>query len=147
MHRMFLLGSLVLALNVPANAGQVYKWVDAHGVTHFSAQPPPGQEAITLKMPASPSFLDAPQEPQTAPTFEDIANPEQAALNEQARREAAQKEAERKAYCTQVRTSLAQLQTTARIRMEIDGELRYLKDEEKQAQIAEAQKQIAEHCD
>lgn len=35
---------LVLALALPFYAqAQVYKWVDDNGVTHFGAQPPPGE--------------------------------------------------------------------------------------------------------
>ncbi|WP_165676029.1 DUF4124 domain-containing protein, partial [Metapseudomonas otitidis] len=47
MHRMIFAG-LVLALSTSAMAGQVYKWVDAQGVTHFGAQPPQGQDSTQV---------------------------------------------------------------------------------------------------
>ena len=43
MRFMFLAGGLVMALCGNVMAAQVYKWVDAQGVTHFGAQPPQGQ--------------------------------------------------------------------------------------------------------
>ncbi|MGQ9984540.1 DUF4124 domain-containing protein, partial [Pseudomonas aeruginosa] len=41
MRRMILPASLLLALSSFAMAAPIYKWVDAEGVTHFGAQPPP----------------------------------------------------------------------------------------------------------
>lgn len=35
---------LAFAIAVPAHA-QIYKWVDAKGVTHYSDKPPPGKQA------------------------------------------------------------------------------------------------------
>ena len=48
MRRMIITRSLLLAMRATAMASQVYKWVDAQGVTHFSAQPPQGQEATSI---------------------------------------------------------------------------------------------------
>ena len=46
---------LLLGLGPECMAGQIYKWVDAQGVTHFGAQPPQGQEAtIVVKRPPRP---------------------------------------------------------------------------------------------
>ncbi len=48
MRRMMITSSLLLAMSATAMASQVYKWVDAQGVTHFSAQPPQGQDADSI---------------------------------------------------------------------------------------------------
>jgi hypothetical protein len=56
------------------------------------------------------------------------------------------KEAERKKYCEEVRTNLAQLQNNPRLRMEVEGEVRRLSEEERQARIAETQKSITDNC-
>ena len=48
MRRLILTGSLLLALSTTAMAGQVYKWVDAQGNTHFGSQPPEGQQATSI---------------------------------------------------------------------------------------------------
>lgn len=146
MRRMIITSSLLLAISATAMAGQVYKWVDAQGVTHFSAQPPQGQEATTINT-ALPAPKPAPAEAtETAPTFESIANPEQAAIDAKVKQDVATKEAERKKYCEEVRTNLAQLQNNPRLRMEVEGEVRRLSEDERQARIAETQKSITDNC-
>jgi hypothetical protein len=146
MRRMIITSSLLLAMSATAMASQVYKWVDAQGVTHFGAQPPQGQEATSVNT-ATPKPKPAPAEtPKAAPTFESIADPEQAAIDEKVKQDVAAKEVERKKYCEDVRTNLSQLENNPRVRMEVEGELRRLSEEERQKRIAEAQKAIAENC-
>lgn len=41
MRSLIVAGSLLFALSGSVMAGQIYKWVDAQGVTHFGAQPLP----------------------------------------------------------------------------------------------------------
>ncbi|WP_439886286.1 DUF4124 domain-containing protein [Pseudomonas sp. MBLB4123] len=143
MRRTLLLSSLLLALSAPAMAGQVYKWVDAQGVTHFGAQPPQGAQATSINTATPPP---KPAEPQPAPTFKNIADPEQAAIDKKVKQEVAAKEAERKQYCDSMRNSLAQLQNNPRVRIEEDGEVRRLSEEERQERIGAAQKSIADNC-
>ena len=58
---------LVVALTVTAPVhGQIYKWVDAKGVTHYSDKPPAGQQAKTQiveerlsVIPSDPALLAA----------------------------------------------------------------------------------------
>ena len=146
MRRMMITSSLLLAMSATAMASQVYKWVDAQGVTHFSAQPPQGQDATSINTATPPPKPAVAEEKKAAPTFESIADPEQAAIDEKVKQEVAAKEVERKKYCEDVRTNLAQLQNNPRLRMEVDGELRRLSEEERQSRISEAQKAIAENC-
>ncbi len=54
MRMIFLTASLLVGLSPMCMAGQVYKWVDAQGVTHFGAQPPEGTEATTVIKSAPP---------------------------------------------------------------------------------------------
>ena len=143
MRRIILTSSLLLALSTTAMASQVYKWVDAQGVTHFGAQPPQGQQATTVNTAAPPP---KPAEQQPAPTFESISDPEQAAINEKVKQEVAAKEAERKKYCESVRTNLAQLENNPRVRVEMEGEVRRLTEEERQQRISEAKQSIADNC-
>ncbi|MGB4073685.1 DUF4124 domain-containing protein [Pseudomonas sp.] len=146
MRRMIITSSLLLAMSATAMASQVYKWVDAQGVTHFGAQPPQGQQATSVNT-ATPPPKPAPTEaPKAAPTFESIADPEQAAIDEKVKQEVAAKETERKKYCEDVRTNLSQLENNPRLRTEVDGEVRRLSEEERQSRIAEAQKAIADNC-
>jgi hypothetical protein len=140
---MILTSSLLLVLSASAMASQVYKWVDAQGVTHFGAQPPQGQQATTINTAAPPPKI---AEPATAPSFESIADPEQAAIDEKVKREIATQEAERKKYCQSVRTNLAQLENNPRVRVEVNGEVRRLNEEERQQRISEAKQAIGENC-
>lgn len=145
MRRIILTSSLLLALSATAMASQVYKWVDAQGVTHFGSQPPQDQSATSINTSAAPPKATE-QEPEPAPTFESIADPEQAAFDKKAKEEVAAKEAERKKYCENVRTNLAQLENNPRIRVEENGEVRRLSEEERQQRIADAKAAIAENC-
>ncbi|MDR7025788.1 MAG: DUF4124 domain-containing protein [Pseudomonadales bacterium] len=146
MRRMMITSSLLLAMSATAMASQVYKWVDAQGVTHFSAQPPQGQDATSVNTAAPPPKPAVAEDKKAAPTFESIADPEQAAIDEKVKQDIAAKEVERKKYCEDVRTNLAQLQNNPRVRVDVDGEVRRLSEEERQSRISEAQKAIAENC-
>jgi hypothetical protein len=145
MRRMIITSSLLLAMSATAMASQVYKWVDAQGVTHFSAQPPQGQESTSVNTAAPPPKPEV-EEKKAAPTFDSIADPEQATIDEKVKREVAAKEAQRKKYCADVRGNLSQLENNPRVRIEIDGETRRLSELERQNRITEAQKSITENC-
>ncbi|MCY1295670.1 hypothetical protein D9M68_197940 [compost metagenome] len=150
MHRMILAGSLLLALSTSAMASQVYKWVDAQGVTHFGAQPPEGQQATSVNTsvpkprPSLPR-LDSEQPEPSPPTSTPVGD--QKAIDEKVKADVATQEAERRKYCETVRTNLAQLQNNPRLRAEVDGEMRRLSEEERQSRIKDAEKAISENCD
>ncbi|WP_148051299.1 DUF4124 domain-containing protein, partial [Pseudomonas brassicacearum] len=42
MRTLFFTAGLLIALSPLCMAAQIYKWVDAQGVTHFDALPPQG---------------------------------------------------------------------------------------------------------
>ncbi|WP_415844231.1 DUF4124 domain-containing protein [Stutzerimonas zhaodongensis] len=135
-------GSLLLALSSAVMAGQVYKWVDAQGVTHFGAQPPQGQAAQALNTATPPPKpLEAAQvEPATT------GDTEQRVIDQKVKKQVAEQEAERQRYCTTLRTNLAQLQNNPRVRVEEDGEMRRLNEEERQERISDTQKKIGDTC-
>ncbi|MDP2245393.1 DUF4124 domain-containing protein [Pseudomonas sp.] len=143
MRRMILTSSLLLALSASAMAGQVYKWVDAQGGTHFSGQPPQGQQATTINTATPPPKA---AETEAAAPFESAADPQQAAIDEKVKREVAIQEAERKKYCQSMRTNLAQLENNPRVRVEVDGEVRRLSEEQRQQRISEAKQAIVKNC-
>ncbi|MGP0174352.1 DUF4124 domain-containing protein [Pseudomonas sp. NCHU5208] len=141
MRLMILTGSLLLALSTSTLASQVYKWVDDKGVTHFGAQPPQGQEATTINTANPPPHSVAPAEP--APEVDK----QQQAIDEKVKDQVAKQEAERKKYCENARTNLAQLENNPRVRIEgDDGELRRIGEDERQESIAELKKSIDENC-
>ena len=143
MRRMILACSVLLALGTTANAGQIYKWVDAQGNVHFGSQPPEGQAAAEV----NPN-ISQPQTPMPKPASSvgESADAEQEKLDQQARKEAAENEAERKVYCERIRKDLAQMKANPRVRIEDGGELRRLTEEERQERISKSEASIKENC-
>ncbi|CAH0243242.1 hypothetical protein SRABI70_02776 [Pseudomonas sp. Bi70] len=147
MRRMILTSSLLLALSASAHAGQIYKWVDAQGVTHFGEQPPQGQQSTTVNPSAAPPPATTTEsKPTPPPTFDSIADPEQAAADAKVKKEVAAQEAERKKYCETQRNNLAQLENNPRVRVEEGGEMRRLGEDERQKRIADSKQAIKENC-
>jgi hypothetical protein len=142
MRWMILAATLTLAVgSTPSQAAQIYKWVDAQGVTHFDAQPPAGQSAQeidTQKPVPPPAPSSAPAKPSN--------DQEQQAVDAKVKTNVAAQEAKRKEYCETQRTNLAQLQNNPRVREEVNGEFRRFTEEERQARIAETQKSIDDTC-
>jgi hypothetical protein len=120
-------------------AAQIYKWVDAQGVTHFDAQPPQGQSSTTMQTPSSPP-------PKSAAMPGSGVLGDQKTINDKVKKQVADQQAQLKQFCEQARTNLAQLQNNPRLREEVEGQLRRLDDAQRQERIVEAQKQIAENC-
>lgn len=141
MRWMILATALTLAVGTATGqAAQIYKWVDAQGVTHFDAQPPAGQSAqeIDIQKPVAP--------PTAAPATRPDANQEQQAIDTKVKKQVAADAAKRKAYCDRQRTNLAQLQNNPRVREEVNGEYRRFTEEERQARIAEVKRSIDDTC-
>jgi hypothetical protein len=141
MRLTILAGGLLLALSSGAMASQVYKWVDAQGVTHFGAQPPQGQSAEALNTATPP-----PKPIATEPIDSEANGSKQRNIDQQVKKQVAEQEAERQRYCTTLRTNLAQLQNNPRVRVEEEGEMRRLNEEERQTRIGETKQKIAEIC-
>ncbi|MNG02216.1 hypothetical protein D3C84_852330 [compost metagenome] len=139
MRTHFYIAGLLVAISPLSMAAQIYKWVDAQGVTHFDAQPPQGQPATTIVTPA-PSVGKPP-----APTPGGAIGDQQA-IDKSVKKQVARQQAELKVFCEQARTNLAQLQNNPRLREEVEGELRRLDDAQRQERIDETQKQIAQNC-
>ena len=147
MRRTILLGSLMLALSAPVMAAQVYKWVDAQGVTHFGAQPPADAKsaAVDTKIAQPPSGFPLPAK--AAPTLPPSADDKQKAADEKVRQEVAQQEAERAKYCDTLRTNLAQLKNNPRIRIADDsGDMRKISEEERQQRITQSEQDLQKNC-
>jgi len=137
-----LAGSLLLALSSSVMAGQVYKWVDAQGVTHFGAQPPQGQAAETLN-----TAVAQPKPAAAESTVPDKSGEsKQRDIDRKVKQQVAEQEAERQRYCTTLRTNLAQLQNNPRVRVEEAGGTRRLNEEERQQRIGETKQKIADTC-
>jgi hypothetical protein len=142
MRRMILACSVLLALSTGATAGQIYKWVDGQGNVHFGSQPPEGQEAAAV----NPNIAQPKLNNQNPAPATEAKQSEQDVIDEKVKREVAKQEAERKKFCEATRYNLAQLKNNPRARIEVEGEVRRLSEEERQAQISENEKAISEHC-
>jgi len=140
--RRMILTSLLLTLGTTAMAGQVYTWVDKQGVTHFSEQPPSDQASSTLSTAAPPPRLPAAEKLPPPPS----SDPDQEGIERKVKRDIAIQEAKRREYCETIRTNLAQLENNPRLRAQINGEMRRLTEEERQARIAEAKRAIEGSC-
>ncbi len=125
-------------------AERIYRWVDSQGVTHFSAQPPQGQQADTLRLAVQPPPLQSTASKQgTEPAGER----EQREIERKVKGEIAAQQAQHRQYCTTLRTQLVQLQNNPRVRVEEGGQLRRLGEEERQARIADTSKKLAADCE
>ncbi|MBG6286037.1 MULTISPECIES: DUF4124 domain-containing protein [Pseudomonas] len=149
MRRTIFMGSLLLALAPTVMAAQVYKWVDAQGITHFGAQPPEGANASAVNTStAQPKATSNFPPPVVAkPTLPPSNDEKQKAADEKVRQEVAQQEAERIKQCELERTNLAQLKNNPRVRVDDgNGDVRRITEEERQERIATSEKNIRENC-
>lgn len=148
MRRLLLLAGLLCACAGSADAGQIYKWVDAQGATHFTSQPPLAGASSVVPAAKQPPAAEPTAAPATSPDAAPTGQvPSQADIDARVREDVAKKEKERADYCTTLRTNLSQLRNNPRVRVaEKDGEARRITEEERQAKIAEAEKAIAENC-
>lgn len=147
MQRIILAGTLLLALSSPAMAGKIYKWIDAQGTTHYGEQPPEGRPATSINpvvAPPRPAAAPAPESPESP--AENVMDDEQKAIDEKVKADVAAQSAKIAENCTIFRTNLAQMENNPRVRIEVDGEIRRLGEDERQAKIAEAKKLISENC-
>lgn len=142
MRSLIVAGGLLLALSGSVMAGQIYKWVDAQGVTHFGAQPPAGQTVETMNTVVAPP---KPAAPANTPAQTETGD-EQRDIDRKVKEQVAAQEAERKRYCETLRTNLAQLEHNPRVRVEENGEVRRVSEEERQSRITEAKQKIGENC-
>jgi hypothetical protein len=134
-------------------AAQVYKWVDANGVTNYGPSPPPGVKATPMQVPPAPSASAAAQ---AAGEAERLKADAQRSAAERAR-EAARREADDLAA---QRNAMARLQGCARARVQLDvlsaggpvfrydsrGERVYLPDENRDAVIAHLRGEVRKLC-
>lgn len=138
-----------LALLIPAlaQAQSVYRWTDENGVTHYGDREPTGRAADKVNIRTGQSSGQPAQ--QSSPQEQVRALDEQQAEHTRRANETAAEEARRKqreANCATARSNLQVLRTNARIRIEEDGEQRYLTPEEIDTQTTRFEEIAAENC-
>lgn len=138
-RKILALAICIMAVPGFAMAQSVYKWTDENGVTHFGDRKPTGKqsESVSIRT-GKQSVVDtaSPQEKVQQITDRDTesAQSEKASAVEQA------KQKQRAANCETARSNLAMIKSGGRIRVEENGEQRYLTPEE----IAQKREQFEE---
>lgn len=142
---LLLAGALALPLSVSA---AIYKWTDSDGHVHYSQSPPPdGRPAEEIKPPPDPT--------DTSSALKDLKAQEQKL--DQLRKErlkqrkdkasAEKKAAALKARCDDAHNRLERLQTTVRVfKTDAQGNRVRVPEEERQADLEKARKDIAKYC-
>lgn len=134
------------AVALPAHA-QVYRWVDADGVVHYTDKPPPAHEAEALPIRTEPTDLEA--------TLREQAERERRLeLADQLRADAAEDAAAAAEYearlaksCMQARRRVRTIESEPRQWRVDDAGNRYVyNDAQRAAALAEAQAQVREWC-
>lgn len=127
----------------PSYAGKVYKWTDENGVIHYGDKRPEGAQSETLRVESKSSA------PRTSPqdqlkSLEEKQQKESLAKQEQEKSKKAKEQNQLR--CTQAKENLQTIENNARIRIEENGELRYMTPEEITAKKDDMNKIIAEAC-
>lgn len=144
-RKILTLAVLLVAAPAMSSAASVYKWTDENGVTHFGDRQPTGQQAESVSIRTgkrSESSRPSPQEQVEALESQEAEKAERQQENavEKARRK------QREANCETARSNLSILKRNSRIRVEEDGEQRYLSPEEIDEQREKFEEIAEENC-
>lgn len=134
----------------------IYKWVDDQGNTHYSQQKPANAPVLKMDVnmhaPRDASSYKRPgaNDPEADPENPDDPEAKNKAAEAEKPKEPAETAAQKKqrlAACAQARKSLATMQNSGRVRSkDKDGNISYLSDEQKSAQIKTKRDLIAKRC-
>ena len=147
MNRKTLMLTLLIAVAPGmAMSASVYKWTDENGITHFGDRQPVGANSETVNVRSGTSFGAASR---TSPQKRLGELQEQQQKEADRERETAVEAAHRKqrvANCESARANLEVIDSNARIRIEENGEMRYLAPEEIAEQREKLEEIAAENC-
>jgi len=142
----FIIASAILissSFSISSYAGKVYKWTDENGVIHYGDKRPGGTQTETLRVEShSSSARTSPQDQLKA--LEEQQERASMAENELKKEDQAQKQTQER--CEQAKSNLLTIENNARIRIEKNGELRYMTPKEITAKKDEMSKIIEEAC-
>lgn len=131
-----------------AMSASVYKWTDENGITHFGDRQPAGSNSETVNVRSGTSSAASNNRPSPQERLGE--------LEEQKRKEAerekdsaveAARRKQREANCETARSNLKVIQNNARIRIEENGEMRYLTPEEIDEQRKKLEEIAAKSCE
>ena len=141
--------ALCMCLAQPA-AAQIYKWVDANGVTHYGERPQAGGKSKEVELrgnaPAQPGSASPPAAGSDLKERElDFRKRKVARDEEEAR--TAQAKAQRDEYCRRERARMADLHDTGRLFMrDAQGERVFLSDAQRDAAVARRDAEFKKQC-
>jgi hypothetical protein len=149
MDKIKLLFGLLLFILAPISQGEsIYKWVDEHGVTHYSAANPNDKKAQQLKTQPPPPAAESGGAQPSLKNWQ--ANESLKNFKEKrAREEAAdtQQRAERDKRCTIAKQRLGVLQQQIRLyRTNNKGEKEYWEEDERNAETKRVQEEVNNNC-
>lgn len=154
----YCLALLTLALAAStAEAAKFYKWTDADGVTHYSADPPAegagkaseirvkSRHAADTPAAATPAAGAAPG---AAASGQDKADAGKDKKKEEAPKATGKEPAQYAEKCKQLRQDLQTIQDHERIKTrDANGEVKVLSDDEKNARLDATQREIKAYCE
>ncbi len=139
---------LSVACVLPAQAEEIYTWVDAQGVVHYGATPPPGQKVERENIRYNRSDPAVAEAARKRWDDEETQRREQAGEAERNGAEQGAQQAERRRACADTREIIRRLETApaARYRRE-DGSFMNYSPDEIASRMAEARAREQEYCD
>ncbi len=125
-------------------AGKVYKWTDESGIIHYGDKHPDGTQTETLRVEShTSSARKSPQDQLKA--LEEQQEKASMAENELKKEEQAKEQTQER--CEQAKSNLLTIENNARIRIEENGELRYMTPQEITNKKDEMSKIVTEACE
>ncbi|MDP4548999.1 MAG: DUF4124 domain-containing protein [Marinobacter sp.] len=148
MNRKILMFSILMAATPGLAAdSSVYKWTDDNGVTHFGDRQPTGKKAEQVNVRSGTSRTAGSERASPQERLSQLEEQQQSAAER--KKETAVEEANRKqreANCETAKANLKVISSNARIRVEENGEMRYLSPEEIEQQRQQFEDIAEENC-
>ena len=149
MNRKILMLTLFIAVAPGmAMSASVYKWTDENGITHFGDRQPVGANSETVNVRSGMSSSAAANRPSPQKRLGEFQEQQQKEADRE--KETAVEAARRKqrvANCESARSNLEVIDSNARVRIEENGELRYLSPEEVAEQREKLEEIATENCE
>lgn len=130
-----------------AMSASVYKWTDEDGITHFGDRQPVGASSETVNVRSGTSSGTAANRPSPQKRLSELQEQQQKkADGEKETAVEAARRKQRAANCESARSNLKIIESNARIRIEENGEMRYLSPEEIAEQKEKLEETATENC-
>ena len=144
-YAFFIASTILISSSFPTfiHAGKVYKWTDENGTIHYGDKRPEGTKTETLRVePHNSSARASPQDQLKA--LEEQQERASMTANELKKEDQAKEHTQER--CEQAKSNLLTIENNARIRIEENGELRYMTPEEITTKKDEMSKIVEDAC-